>query len=89
MYKVLYSPGGCLGFLPSTAVQSPPKKDYPPGNDHISHQRGKGENLKKNIPWDTLGVDMLVPGRVCGTKNSKALEDDILSQHVFFSFHVI
>lgn len=30
-----------------------------------------------------MGVDMLVPGRGCGTKNSKALEDDILSQHVF------
>ena len=38
---------------------------------------------KEKVFKYTLGVDMLVPGRECGTKNSKALENDMLSQHVF------
>ena len=29
IYRVLYIPGGCLGFLPSTVVRSIPKKHQP------------------------------------------------------------
>ena len=35
-------------------------EDYPPGNDHISHQTGKGTSASKSHFWG----DMLVPWRV-------------------------
>ena len=65
-------------FFHQQEYNHPPKKITLQGT--ITYPT-KGE--KEKIFKYTLGVDMLVPGRLCGTKNSKALEDDILSQHVF------